>query len=69
MATGCKKLSGGVAMREPTLRPPFCRQSNTSLHRADDILMIPPHKKVRRVLCWFGSNILQQRKSSRKYIE
>jgi hypothetical protein len=42
---GGGKLSGGVAIREPTLRPLFCRQGHKYLHRNDIIPIIPQHKR------------------------
>jgi hypothetical protein len=42
---GGDKLLGGIAIREPSLRPLFCRQGNKYLHRKDIIPIIPPHKR------------------------
>ena len=42
---GGDKLSGGVSMRELTIKPPFCRQGYKYLHRKNIIPFIPPHKR------------------------
>lgn len=44
---------GGVAMRDPSLKPPFCRQGNKFYHRKDVIPIIPPHKRY--VECFVGT--------------
>jgi hypothetical protein len=38
---GGDKISEGVPIREPSLRPPFCRQGSKYLHRKDIIPVIP----------------------------
>ena len=53
---GGDKLLGGVAIREPSLRPPFCRQGNKYLHRKDIIPIIPPH--TRYVELFVGSGAI-----------
>jgi hypothetical protein len=42
---GDDNLSGEVAIREPSLRPPFCRQGNNYINRKDIIPIIQPHKR------------------------
>jgi DNA adenine methylase len=56
-------LSGGVAMREPTLRPPFCRQGNKYLHRKVIIPFIPPHKRYVELFVGSGAIFYNKEKA------
>jgi hypothetical protein len=57
------KLSGGVAIREPSLRPPFCRQGNKYLHRKDIIPIIPQHKRYVELFVGSGAIFCSKEKT------
>ena len=57
------KMTGGVAMREPSLMPPFCRQGNKYYHRKDIIPIIPPHKRSVELFAGSGAIFYNKEKA------
>lgn len=55
--------TGGVAMREPSLMPPFCRQGNKYYHRKDIIPIIPPHKRYVELFAGSGAIFYNKEKA------
>ena len=60
---GGDELSGGISMREPTIKPPFCRQGNKYLHRKNIIPFIPPHKRYVELFVGSGAIFYSKEKA------
>jgi DNA adenine methylase len=58
-----QEKTGGVAMRQPSLMPPFCRQGNKYGHRKDIIPIIPPHRRYVELFAGSGAIFYNKEKA------
>lgn len=60
--------TGGVAMRQPSLMPPFCRQGNKYYHRQNIIPIIPPHKRYVELFAGSGAIFYNKEKAEQNIL-